>query len=123
MRSSMQSAFEAMSRRNDEPSTACRPFDTSRDGTVMGEAAAVLCFEDISHAQKRGAEPIAELAGFGSAFDRDWSGKGLARAKALLDAPAKKETAGSPTSPWQGVERRIERGLLRREAEELLCAR
>lgn len=80
--------FEAMSRRNDDPANACRPFDEARDGMVMGEGAAVFCVEDLAHADRRGALVLAEVAGFGAAFDRDYSGKGLARAvrAALADA-------------------------------------
>lgn len=80
--------FERLSRRNDDPAGSVRPFDSERDGPVMGEGSAVLAVEDAGHAQSRGAVPMAELAGFGAAFDRDWSGKGLARAilAALKDA-------------------------------------
>jgi 3-oxoacyl-[acyl-carrier-protein] synthase II len=72
--------FDNLSRRNDDPERAMRPFDSGRDGYVMGEGSAVLCLETAAHAEKRGANILAEVAGFGSAFDRDYSGKGLARA-------------------------------------------
>jgi 3-oxoacyl-[acyl-carrier-protein] synthase II len=59
----------ALSRRNDAPAQASRPFDKGRDGFVMGEGAAVLVVETLDHARARGAEPIAELAGFGMTSD------------------------------------------------------
>lgn len=72
--------FERLSRRNDTPTKACRPFDRQRDGLVPGEGGTVLVLEEREHARRRGARIEAELVGFGSAFDRDHSGAGLARA-------------------------------------------
>lgn len=75
-----QCLFEPLSRRNDEPEKACRPFDRNRDGLVLGEGGTVLAVEDLEHARQRGARIYAEVVGFGAAFDKDQSGPGVARA-------------------------------------------
>jgi 3-oxoacyl-[acyl-carrier-protein] synthase II len=62
-------AAGALSRRNDEPERASRPFDLDRDGFVTGEGAGVLILERASHAAARGAPALAELAGYGSSND------------------------------------------------------
>jgi 3-oxoacyl-[acyl-carrier-protein] synthase II len=81
-----QCLFEQLSKRNDEPHKACRPFDAGRDGIVLGEGSSVLVLEDYEHAKRRGAHVLAEVVGFGAAFDRKFDGSGLARAiKAALD--------------------------------------
>jgi len=59
----------AMSRRNDDYSMAPQPFDKNRDGLVMGEGAGVLVLETESHAKARGANILAELAGYGATAD------------------------------------------------------
>lgn len=59
----------AMSHNNDHPQQACRPFDKDRDGLVMGEGAATLIMEDLEFARARGAQPLAEVAGYGSTSD------------------------------------------------------
>jgi 3-oxoacyl-[acyl-carrier-protein] synthase II len=72
--------FGKLSRRNDAPEKACRPFERSRDGQVLGEGAGILVIEELEHARRRGASIYAELVGFSTAFDRGCCGRGLARA-------------------------------------------
>ncbi|MBN8664481.1 MAG: beta-ketoacyl-ACP synthase II [Chitinophagales bacterium] len=62
-------AMKALSERNDDPTTASRPYDKDRDGFVMGEGAGALILEDYEHAIKRGAKIYCEIAGGGATAD------------------------------------------------------
>jgi 3-oxoacyl-[acyl-carrier-protein] synthase II len=89
----------ALSRRNDDPQGASRPFDAERDGFVFGEAAGILVIEAAEHAERRGASILAEVAGgalTGDAFHisaPEPSGQGAARAmqRAMRDAGVEPE--------------------------------
>jgi 3-oxoacyl-[acyl-carrier-protein] synthase II len=79
----------ALSKRNDSPETASRPFDATRDGFVLGEGGGVVVLESLAHARARGATPIAEVLGGGLTADAfhisapEPSGKGQARAMTM----------------------------------------
>jgi 3-oxoacyl-[acyl-carrier-protein] synthase II len=87
-------SMRAMSTRNDEPERASRPYDTARDGFIMGEGAGAVVLETAEHANARGAHIIAELAGAGMSADAyhfaapEPAGRGVSRAlrAALEDA-------------------------------------
>lgn len=95
-------AIRAISTRNDEPQRASRPFDAGRDGFVMSEGAGAVVLESVEHATRRGAEPIAAVAGYGRSTDAyhvtapDQQGRGVERAMyaALKDSGLTAEDIG-----------------------------
>lgn len=95
-------AIKALSKRNDEPTKASRPWDRDRDGFVLGEGSGVVVLEEYEHARQRGAKIYAELAGYGMSDDashitlpdQDGNGSGLAIQNALDDAGMNKEAIG-----------------------------
>jgi 3-oxoacyl-[acyl-carrier-protein] synthase II len=93
------SLLGVLSKENERPGEACRPFDATRQGTVLGEGAAFLVLETDEHARKRGAKVYAEVLGYGSSMDAfrvsdpDPGGRGavLSMRKALADAGLRPE--------------------------------
>src|SRR5262249_13186097 len=89
------SAMKALSRRNNEPERASRPFDRARDGFVMSEGAGVCVVEELEHAKKRGAKIYCEISGYGLTADAHHmtappeDGEGAARAMKLALEHAK----------------------------------
>jgi 3-oxoacyl-[acyl-carrier-protein] synthase II len=71
--------FVQLTKRNDDPTHAVRPFDATRDGTVSGEGSAVFTLETLEHATKRGANILGEVCGWAAGVDRGKKGAGLAR--------------------------------------------
>jgi 3-oxoacyl-[acyl-carrier-protein] synthase II len=85
-------SLKALSKRNDEPEKASRPFDRNRDGFVLGEGAGIVVLEELEHAKRRGAKIYAEFVGFGMTSDAHHitapEPGGTGSAKAMTDALA-----------------------------------
>ena len=94
--------MRALSTRNDDPLHASRPFDTGRDGFVIGEGAGILVLETEAHAKARGATLVCELAGYGASGDAyhmtapclDGDGAARAMRRALADARTAPDDVG-----------------------------
>ena len=127
------SNMRAISRRNDEPERASRPFDADRDGFVIAEGSGILVLEELQHARKRGAEVYAELAGFGlsgdafhmTAPDPEAKGPQLAIRMALEEARFNREDVdyinahGTSTELNDQMETRAIRGVFGSHSDKL----
>ena len=88
-------AMRILSRRNETPETACRPYSKDRDGMVLGEGAGFVIIEELEHALKRDASIYAEMIGYGSSYDAshitapDAAGQAIAIRKALSESNIK----------------------------------
>jgi len=128
------SAMKAMSTRNDEPAAASRPFDSTRDGFVMGEGAGSVVLEALEVAQARGAQILGEVAGYGLSADAyhitapapDGEGAQSAMRMALADAgedPSEVDYVnahGTSTPHNDRSETAAIRAVLGRRAEEIV---
>jgi len=91
--------WNLLSKRNDEPEKALRPFDRDADGLVLGEGAGIIVLEELEHARARGAKIYAEVAGYGVSCDTNAAVGGLpdARARSAAMINAMKDAAVSPS--------------------------
>lgn len=117
-----------LSQRIDEPTRACRPFDADRDGMVGGEGAAMFVLETREHAEARGAEPLARIAGYGRRYEPATTsyrptGQSIAQAieAAVAMAGVAKESIGQVSAHGLSTELddRIEAGAIRRTLDDV----
>lgn len=126
-------AMRALSTRNDDPTTASRPFDAGRDGFVSAEGAGVVVLEEREHAIKRGARIYAEVSGYGQSSDAyhmttpspDGEGAQKAMLNALRDAQLPPEAIGyinahGTSTPYgDAIESKAIRSVFGAHADEL----
>ncbi|MBI5384031.1 MAG: beta-ketoacyl-[acyl-carrier-protein] synthase family protein [Verrucomicrobia bacterium] len=105
------SLLHILSTENEEPTRACRPFDATRQGTVLSEGAAFVVLETLDHAQRRGARAYAEVVGYGSSLDAfrvtdpepNGRGAALSMTRALADAGLRPEEIDSVNAHGTGT--------------------
>ncbi|MFW6457095.1 MAG: beta-ketoacyl-ACP synthase II [Planctomycetota bacterium] len=125
--------LKALSKRNDEPTRASRPFDKDRDGFVMAEGSGILILESLEHARSRDAQILAEVVGYGASSDayhmtlpcENGNGAMLAMRNALKDADMAAETIdyvnahGTGTPAGDDIEARAIAELFGAHAQDL----
>lgn len=125
--------LKALSKRNDEPTRASRPFDKDRDGFVMAEGSGILVLESLEHARSRDAQILAEVVGYGASSDayhmtlpcENGNGAMLAMRNALKDADMAAETIdyvnahGTGTPAGDDIEARAIAELFGAHAQDL----
>jgi len=130
------SSARTLSTRNDQPEKASRPFDRDRDGFVIGEGAAILVLESLSHALKRGAPIYAEMVGYGSTADAydivqprpDGAGAARAMAQTLDEADVKPEAVnyinahGTSTGLGDKAETRAIKSVFGDQAKKIMVS-
>ncbi|MCX6903698.1 MAG: beta-ketoacyl-[acyl-carrier-protein] synthase family protein [Verrucomicrobia bacterium] len=105
------SLLHILSTENDQPQRACRPFDATRQGTVLSEGAAFVVLETLAHAQHRGARAYAEVLGYGSSLDAfrvtdpepNGRGAALSMRRAMADAGLKPEEVDGVSAHGTGT--------------------